>query len=333
MQKLIYAIIGFVVLLIVIGLALPRYGRVIVSTSVDAPAATVFAQLNDFHRMQLWAPLSDTDPNARVVFSGPARGEGATMTWDGAIIGSGAQTITASQPFEHVSTSINNGEARTWFDLAGQTGTTSVAWGFETDYGYNVAGRYVALLLNNVIRQEHTAAIAGLKSLAESLPATDFSGLEIEHLVTESMDIAYLPTTAAPQAAAISDAMGEAYFEILSFIDRQGLEEAGAPISITRSFNGSQLLFDAAIPVRGAGDGTAGGTVGVRMGKTWGGPVIRVKHVGSYRSLGSTHGKISAYLAALGIERAGAAWESYVSDPTRVDENELLTYVYYPISP
>ena len=34
----------------------------------------------------------------------------------------------------------------------------------------------------------------------------------------------------------------------------------------------------------------------------------------------------------LGIERAGDAWESYVSDPTKVPEAELLTYVYYPVA-
>jgi hypothetical protein len=330
-QKLIYAIIGFVVLLIVIGLALPRYGRVIVSTDIDAPAATVFAQLNDFHRVQLWSPLSDTDPNARIVYSGPKRGQGATMTWDGAIIGTGAQTITESRPFERVATLINNGEARTWFDLSAQTGTTTVSWGFETDYGYNVAGRYIALLLNNVIRQEHTEAISGLKSLAESLPGADFGDLEIEHLVTEAQDIAYLPTTSAPEPAAISEAMGKAYFEILTYIDRRGLEETGAPMSVTRSFDGSALLFDAAIPVRGAPEESAGETGSVRIGKTWAGPVVRVKHIGSYRTLGTTHNKISAYLAALGIERAGAAWESYVSDPTKVAETDLVTYIYYPI--
>ena len=33
-----------------------------------------------------------------------------------------------------------------------------------------------------------------------------------------------------------------------------------------------------------------------------------------------------------GIKRAGAAWESYVSDPTKVPEAELVTYIYYPIS-
>jgi effector-binding domain-containing protein len=69
----------------------------------------------------------------------------------------------------------------------------------------------------------------------------------------------------------------------------------------------------------------------VKLGKTYGGPVIRVRHVGSYRDLSTTHRKITAYLAALGIERNGAAWESYVSDPGNTPEAELLTYVYYPI--
>jgi len=58
-----------------------------------------------------------------------------------------------------------------------------------------------------------------------------------------------------------------------------------------------------------------------------------VKHIGSYRELATTHRKISAYLAATGIERNGPAWESYVSDPGKVPEAELLTYVYYPVRP
>ncbi|MCH8135552.1 MAG: hypothetical protein IIB77_06210, partial [Proteobacteria bacterium] len=51
----------------------------------------------------------------------------------------------------------------------------------------------------------------------------------------------------------------------------------------------------------------------------------------NYRTLSSTHRKIVAYLAALDIKRNGDSWESYVSDPTKMDEADLLTYVYYPI--
>lgn len=333
-QKFLYGIGTFLVLLILVGLALPRYGRVEVNTSVDAEPATVFALVNDFRRVDLWSPKTATDPNARVVFSGPYRGVGATITWDGIVIGSGTQTIVESRPFEHVSTVINAGEpgeARTWFDIAEEDDGTRITWGFEHDYGFNIVGRYVALLLTGVVRQEYERGLVALKDLVETLPRTDFSDLEVEHIVVEPQQIAYLPATSTPDPTAMSDAMGKAYFEILTFIDKHGLAEAGAPISIVRSFQGANLRFDAAIPVRGIGEDTPREDGKVRLGSTYSGPVIRVKHMGSYRNLGLTHRKIAAYLAALGIERDGDAWETYVSDPTKVSEAELLTYVFYPI--
>ena len=335
MQKLLYGIVAFIILLLVIGLALPRHARVEVQTRIDAHPATVFALVNDFHRVALWSPWLEADPNARVVHSGPARGVGAMMTWDGSIIGTGTQVITESRPFTHVATTINpgeSGEARTWLDLEGNGGSTRVTWRFETDYGYNVFGRMFGLAFAGIVRQDYESGLIRLRQLAESMPTADFGDLEIEQLAVAAAEIAYLPTTAVPEPAAISEAMGDAYFEILSFIDKHELSEAGAPLSITRSYSGSELLFDAAIPVRGVTDDTPRDGPRVRIGTTYAGNVIRVRHVGSYRTLGATHRKIGAYLATLGIERAGAAWESYVSDPTKVPESELVTYVYYPIS-
>jgi effector-binding domain-containing protein len=335
-QKVLYAIGAGIALFVIVGLALPHESRVEVRTDIDARPATVFALINDFRRVNLWAPVTAADPNARVVYSGPPRGEGATVTWDGSIIGTGSELIVASQPFERIETIINagsEGESRSTFTLSGRDGQTMLVWTFATDYGYNLVGRYLAVLLEDAVRQDHEQGLASLRELAESLPRADFSELQIEHVVVEAQTIAYLPTTSIPEPSAISEAMGNAYFRVLSFIDSQGLYEAGAPISITRSFSGGELLFDAAIPVRGVSDATPSGDDGVRIGETYAGPVIRVKHVGSYRGLGATHARIAAYLAALGIQRAGAAWESYVSDPTRVAESELLTYVYYPIEP
>ena len=269
MQKVLYGIAGFIALLILVGLALPRYARVAVETEIDVHPATVFALVNDFHRISLWSPWFDTDPNARVVYSGPARGVGATMTWDGAIIGSGTQVITESRPFEHVGMSVNPGEpgeAKAWFDISGEDGASRVSWGFETDYGYNVVGRYFALLLTRVVRRDYKLGLVKLRDLAETMPSADFGDIEIEHIVVEAIEIAYLRTMSVPEPAAISAAMGDAYFEILSFIDEHGLAEAGAPLSITRSFSGSVLLFDAAIPLRGISESTPRDGTTVKIG-------------------------------------------------------------------
>ena len=334
MQKFLYVIGAVVALLIVVGLLLPRHSRVEVSMPVDAPPATVYALVNDFRRVDLWSPRTATDPNARIVFSGPNRGVGATVTWDGVIVGSGTQTIVESRANEHVATTINPGEpgeARTWFDIDREDGKTRVTWGFAHDHGLNLVGRYFALLLSGVVKRDYENGIRALKELAETLPRTDFGDLDIEHLVVEPVQIVYLPTTSQPEPAAISDAMGKAYFEILSFIDTHGLTEAGAPLSIVRGFAGSEMRFDAAIPVRGVTDAVPRDGAAVKVGNTYSGPAIRIRHVGSYRQLGTTHRKITAYLAALGLERNGDAWETYVSDPTRVPEAQLLTDVYYPI--
>lgn len=334
MQKVLYGILAALVAVALIGFVLPRTHSVEVSTEIDANPATVFALVNDFRRFTLWAPWGDTDPNARFIYSGNIRGAGATVTWDGAILGSGTQTITESRPFEYVGIAISPGEpgeARSWFRLEPGVGTTIVHWGFEADYGINIVGRYFASMLGGVVARDYEAGLAGLKELAESLPRGDFSDIDIEHLVVEPVQIAYLPTHSLPEPTATADALGKAYFEILSFIDEHGLQDAGAPLSITRTFVGAELLFDAGIPVRGVTDATPTDGAGVKIGSTYGGPVIRVRHVGPYRNLATTHRKITAYLAALGIERNGSAWESYVSDPAKVAETDLLTYVYYPV--
>ena len=334
MQKVLYGVYGSLILVVLIGFLLPRTHRVEVSTEVDAQQPTVFALVNDFRRVTLWAPWAETDPNARFIYSGNGRGAGATVTWDGVVLGSGTQSIVESRPFEYVGIVMNpgeTGEAKSWFRLEPGVGTTHVHWGFEADYGINIVGRYFASMLGSVVARDYEAGLANLKELAESLPGADFSDIEIEHLVVEPADIAYLPASSRLDPAAISEAMGKAYFKILSFIDNHNLQDAGAPLSITRTFSGSTLVFDAAIPVRGVSDETPKEDGGVKLGSTYGGQVIRVRHIGSYRDLAITHRKITAYLAALGIERNGDAWESYVSDPGNTPEAELLTYVYYPI--
>ena len=334
MQKVLYGILASLVALILIGFALPRTHSIEVSREIDAAPATVFALVNDFRRYALWAPWGDADPNARFIYSGPTRGEGATVTWDGAIIGSGTQSIVESRPFEYVGIVMNPGEpgeAKSWFRLEPGTGTTIIHWGFEADHGLNIVGRYFASMLGGVVARDYEAGLVNLEELAESLPAADFGDIEIEHLIVEPVDIAYLSARSRREPGATAEAMGNAYFEILNFIDENDLQDAGAPLAITRTFSGADLLFDAAIPVRGITDETPQDGPGVRIGKTYGGAVIRVRHIGSYRDLVTTHRKVAAYLAAHGIERNGDSWESYVSDPAKVAEDELLTYVYYPI--
>ena len=321
-------------LVILVGIMLPSRPPVERYILIDTHAATIFALLNDFRQVMKWSPLLDGDPNARIEISGPPRGVGASINWNGPIIGQGRQTIIEISPYERIAVEFEPADrapATATFTLGSEDEMTRVVWRQESDYGFNLIGRYFGLLQGSIIGPELEDGLRRLKELAENLPRADFTDIEIEQIVVEASDIAYLRTTSIPEATAISEAMGAAYFSVLSFIDKHDLDEAGAPLSITRTFSGSEVVFDAAIPVRGLTAATPRGDEPVKIGRTYAGPVIRVKHIGPYRTLGRTHDKIAAYLAALGINRNGDAWESYISDPTRTVEADLLTYVYYPI--
>lgn len=325
---------GGILLLLLTGFAMPSQVHIQRELVIDAHPATVFALLNNLRQMEKWSPKADDDPNARVEFSGPPGGAGASVSWSGQIVGRGRQTITISEPFSRISSIVeldNGSEAEVTFTLEEISHKTMVTWSWERDTGLNILSRIFGLFQDGIIGDEMAAELLSLGDLAERLPRADFSDLQIEQIFVEAVDIAFHRTTSIPEAAAISEAMGDSYFEVLSFIDQFKLQEAGAPMSITRTFSGSELVFDAAIPVRGLSTATPRTGHPVEIGATYAGPVIRVRHMGSYATLGETHDKIAAYLAATGVERNGDAWESYVSDPTRTTESELLTYVYYPI--
>ncbi len=333
-RKIIFFVGGICFLLFAVGVFLPSTVRVERTLSIDAHRATVFALLNDFRQVNKWSQMLASDPNARVGISGPRRGVGAAMTWSGNIIGNGSQIITLSEPLQQINVRLvlqNIGDIDATFHLTATDTGTAVSWRYESDFGRNIFGRYYGLLLDGIVGQDLEQGLRNLKAMAESLPPTDFQELQVEQRLVEATDFVYTETSSEPLAAAISEALGNAYFGVLKYIDDHDLQEAGAPLSISRAFDGSELRFDAGIPVRGITPDTPRIEDSIRLGRTYEGPVIRAIHQGSYLQLGQTHNKIVAYLAAHGIERNGDAWESYVSDPTRTAESELITHIFYPI--
>lgn len=323
---------GVLLLAIVVGVFLPSGAQVQREALIDAPAATVFVLANEPSRLVEWLPW--IGPTADIDVDEDADGRPESMRWEAGRVGAGRLHFVDSTPHERVTTVIDPGngrDLRSTIVLENHGEGSRVRWAIETGFGINLLARYGGLRFESGAGETMEQGLEELATLAESLPRADWSDIDIERLTVEPLDIAYLRASSQPNAGAISEAMGEAYFDVLGFMDRHGLVEAGPPLSISRRFSGSELVFDAAIPIRGVKEETPRAEGGIRLGKTWGGPVVRGRHIGSYRTLSETHEKIAAWLAVHGIARTGDAWESYVSDPTRTPEASLVTDVYYPI--
>jgi hypothetical protein len=103
---LLYLLLGLAALIVVfllIASSKPTNFRISRSTSIAAPAAVIFEQINDLHRWNAWSPWARMDPNAKNTFEGPEAGVGASFAWAGnAKVGEGRMTIEESQPAERV---------------------------------------------------------------------------------------------------------------------------------------------------------------------------------------------------------------------------------------
>lgn len=336
LKKIFYVLAALVVIFVVVGFLLPRQRQVERSVFIDSPPSVVFSQVNGFRHFNDWSPWIAVMPDAEYQFEGPDFGVGATMAWTATEprAETGSQTIVASTPYERVDVELDfggQGTAQSAFLLQPEGEGTQLTWSFDTDFGFNLLGRYWGLLLERQLGPLYAQGLSNLKRITEDLPKVDWSGLDIGITEVPSTTIAYFTGSSGNDPDEIGAALGAAYGRVAMFISANGLQMDGQPIAINNYWDERGFGFDAGIPVSGQPARGAGPDSPVRMGETYGGRVVRAVHVGPYTALEETYSVVEAFIAAHRLEMNGRSWDVWVSDPGNTPEEELITEVYYPV--
>jgi hypothetical protein len=185
---------------------LPRTVHVERTVSIARPASTVFALVNGYATIRSGFRLGQAVTHLPYMISGPATGVGARgMGRRPRLSGKGWQEITHSVPYTRVQAELHfyqQGKAATYFSIKEQGGSSTVTWGFDThltqgqSFAGGVVAQYFGLLFDRWIGSDYETGLANLKTLAESLPDVDFSGLDVEVLDAAPLDI-HIQRTAA----------------------------------------------------------------------------------------------------------------------------------------
>ena len=336
-RKTLYFIVIFTFMFVVVALLLPKTVHVERSIVIDRPPTTLFTLLNSFHAFSAWSPLSERDPAIVYEYSGPVSGKGARISWSGdpRQVGRGFQEITASKPWSIVRMQIefeHQGRADTNFQIDPIGPGVTVTWGFEANLvegqGFfgSLLARYFGLFFDSWVGTDYEKGLARLKSYAESLPAVDFSDLEVEVLEVEALDILYIATDSRNSQGNVSGRLADAYREISAFMAEHAIEMQAQPMAITRSWDARNYEIDAAIPASVTGVEMSGN---VRSGKSPAGRAVRVVHRGPYERMAPSYEKLAAYMAANGLKEGRVSWEQYISDPADTPAEETITHIYF----
>ena len=175
LKKVLIALLAILAALAVVIALQPSDFRIVRSTSINAPAATVFEQVTDFHKWDGWSPWAKLDPNMKQSFEGASAGVGASYSWSGNDqVGEGRMTLTESQPNELIRIKLeflkpfaatNTAE----FSFKPDGNQTTVTWSmFGTN---NFIAKAFGLLMNmdKLVGADFEKGLAQLKSVAETI--------------------------------------------------------------------------------------------------------------------------------------------------------------------
>mgnify|MGYP001811916296 CR=1 FL=1 len=155
--------------------------------------------------------------------------------------------------------------------------------------------------------------------------------MEIEVVEVEPAVIVFASTSSLWDAAAVSQALGEAYGLIGRFMAEHDLQPAGPPRAMTIARSDDAWEFDAGLPIAAMPELDIDPASPVQIRQTEGGRTVRGISVGPYTEVSANWEKVRAWLAAHGYEESGLPWEEYMSDPGSTPDAELITHLNMPV--
>ena len=339
LKNLMIALVAVVVVFAVAGALLPRTAHVERSIDIDAPPLTVFTLVNGFQRFNDWSPWADIDPaGTDYSITGPATGVGARMSWssDNPRVGVGSQEIVRSEPVRRVDTVLDfgpQGTADAFFRLEPAGDGTRVTWGFETDFGWNLVGRYLGFFMfDAALGRDYQRGLENLKALAEDLPKADWSDLEPEIVSTEARPLAFSAGSSPVESDQITDAVEEALEDVQRYLRSVRVEPAGPPIVITRERTADSYSFEAGFPYTGEPRREPRPQENVALGSTPETRAVTAVHTGPVADLPETYAKLEAWAAVHGVILGTGAWETPVMPPDEATDETARIRVFIPIA-
>ena len=166
-----------IAVVLILALSKPDIFRIQRVATIKAPAESIFALINDFHRWGSWSPWESKDPAMKRTFSGAESGKGAVYAWDGnKNVGSGRMEILDISAPSKIVIKLDfftpfEGHNTAEFTMLPQgdatNPTTNVTWLMHGPAAFMSKVMQVFINLDHMIGKDFEVGLANLKRLTE----------------------------------------------------------------------------------------------------------------------------------------------------------------------
>jgi uncharacterized protein YndB with AHSA1/START domain len=174
LKKILLGLVAVLVVLAAVIAMQPADFAITRSTTIDAPPATVFGQVNDFHKWEAWSPWAKMDPEMKTTYEGPAAGTGAMYSWVGdSKVGEGKMTIVESRPDELVKIRLEflkpfAATNDTEFAFKPDGTGTHVTWTMSGKNGFVSKAFSLCMDMDKMVGGDFEKGLAQMKSASEA---------------------------------------------------------------------------------------------------------------------------------------------------------------------
>ncbi len=336
MKKVLYVIVGLLVIYLVLCMFGPS--RILVERSIviNAPAENIKAAFTDFKFFRKnWSPWTEKDPSMTIVDEGESGKPGSKYSWVGnKEVGTGTielLSIDGDTVVEKLTMKLpREMEARIFLITKTEGSATNVKWGMKFLVSFFGRAPMLFMSMDKMMGPDFENGLAKLKTVMEAMPAVakTYKGYEIKEIAWEEKNYIGKKETVAFEK--LSAFFAETYPKLGAEFGKNKIEMIGAPSCIYFSYDETGQKTECAA-VFGCGKG-------IEI-KGWQKftiqPCPKVLHIAYYgpynEQMKAPHEAMDEYMKEKGLTQNGVV-EEYVTDPgTEKDSTKWLTNIYYII--
>ena len=328
MKKLLYIILGLLVIYFIVALVGPSKISVERSISVSKPIGFVrnlMGRYEFFHAK--WSPWTAKDPAMTVKFSGNPGEPGHKMEWTSKVeeVGTGTLEIVgiSNDSLVQKLTFEGMGASKIYYVVKENGTNTDIKWGIEMNSPFIMRPMMMMMNMDKMMGPDFESGLTTFKKVVDEMKdaVVNYAVKEMEWPETyyagskkETVEYQQMP-----------DFFGKNFMKVIAELEKNKIKP-GIPLGIYYAYDNQGMKadvvaafkMDKAIPIKGCE------TYTIPASK-----VVFVEYSGDYQKMGGVYETMDAYLTTRGLVK-NMSVEEYITDPMiEKDTMKWKTNVFY----
>jgi effector-binding domain-containing protein/ribosome-associated toxin RatA of RatAB toxin-antitoxin module len=333
--------IFFLVLIAIIAIAIyiavqPNEYSVTRTRTINAPAAVIYKNVNDFKNWKSWSSWVEKNPDIKITLSETTQGEGAAYTWEDKD-GIGTMKTIETNTNKSISQVMQYGDFPSsnvsWKFKPNTDGSTDVTWkieGKDLPFAFKAFSAFMGGM-EKQIGPEYERSLEKLENLV--LIDMKKHSIVVDNETTQHSGGYYIYNTAATTLEDFKSKMATMLPAVITYAQKNNITMAGAPYILYHKYDeeNNAVMFSCCVPTT-ARVITTGGEI--LTGQLAPFKAVRTTLNGDYSNLEEAWKKAMSAITKSGLEQEenGPNLEAYLNNPSNTpNPADLKTEIYLAV--